>query len=172
VFAIFGDRSQQKPLLGMASRRNRYRAAVFPLCVDSGRADIVSRLKIRPSEGSAPGFIHLPKGIEDEWLQQLASTRSVWKRSGGLLVREWTKAYHPRDHLFDLAVYGLAALRMLGPAYIQRLGTLAAKLSEPVEGGAEAVSPPAEVDDQEVPAPLIRLPQRGSSWVRKGRWPR
>lgn len=169
VFAVFGDRTQQKPLLGMPQRRNRYRAAVFPLCVDSGRADVLSRLRIREP---GAGFIHLPTHIEDEWLRQLASTRSIWRRSGGLLVREWTKAYHPRDHLFDMAVYGLAALRMLGPAFIQKLGARAAKLSELVEGDTEAVSPEVEGEEQEEATVPVRSAPRGSSWVRKGRWPR
>ena len=168
VFAIFGNRLQQKPLVGIPSRRasNRYGAAVFPLCVDTGRADIVSRLRIRER---GAGFVHLPKGLDDEWVKQLASTRSVWRRSGGLLVREWTKAYHPRDHLFDLAVYGLGALRMLGPAFIQKLAGRAKKLSEVVEGAEVEALPEYGVEPEVAAAPVGPRPRRqASAWIRAG----
>ena len=172
VFAIFGDRSQQKPLVGTPKKASRYGSRVFPLCVDSGRADVLARLKMREV---GPGYIHLPAELEEEWIKQLASTRSVWKRSGGLLVREWTKAFHPRDHLFDLATYGLAALRMLGPAFIQELSSLAAKWSEVVEGqpGSDEERPEAQAEEtQPMPDPNARpVPRpRGSSWVRGGLW--
>lgn len=171
-FAIFGATTQQQPLVGVpkSRRSNRYGAAVFPLCVDTGRADILSRLRIpMPAGGPArgPGFIHLPKGLEEEWIRQLASTRSIWKRSGGQLVREWTRAFHPRDHLFDLATYGLGALRMLGPAFIQRLAVMAGALSEKVEEGPEAPPEPApEAEPAPEPAIPPQFQPRGSAWVR------
>ncbi|HKQ57966.1 MAG TPA: terminase gpA endonuclease subunit [Candidatus Eisenbacteria bacterium] len=171
VFAVHGDKSQQKPLLGIPSRRNAYKAFVFPLCVDSGRADVLSALRIREP---GAGYIHLPAELEEEWIKQLASTRSIWRRTGrsGDLVREWTRAFHPRDHLFDLAVYARAAVLMLGPAFVQRLGALAAKLSEPVEGEPEPIEEPEEVGEPEaepdLPAAVTPLPARGSSWVQKG----
>lgn len=170
VFAVFGERSQQKPLLGVPKKVNRYGARAFPLCVDSGRADVLARLKIRDP---GAGYIHLPKEVDEEWIRQLASTRSVWRRSGGMLVREWTRAFHPRDHMFDLAIYGLAALRMLGPAFIQELAALAAKWSEVVEGGPVE---PSQVAEAEAPPPVAppQLPpgQRGSRWIRSALWPR
>ncbi len=169
LFAIFGDRSQQKPLVGVPSRRggNRYRATVFPLCVDSGRADVLSRLRLQKP---GPGYIHLPNGLDEEWIRQLASTRSIWRRSGGQLVREWTRFGHPRDHLWDLACYGLAALRMLGPAFIQQLGARAAKLSEVAEGAEEPPAPEIGSAEAEAePVTAVPLPRpRGSSWVRAG----
>jgi phage terminase large subunit GpA-like protein len=166
VFAIFGDRSQQKPLVGMASRRNRYRAPVFPLCVDTGRADVISRLKMRDR---GAGFVHLPKGIELEYLKQLTSTRAMWKYVTGKMTRVWSRTYHPRDHAFDLNVYALAALRMMGPALIQDLARRSAEYSKPAPGGERmdgGTAAPTPAPDPVAPKPTPF--QERNAWVRAG----
>jgi phage terminase large subunit GpA-like protein len=162
VFAIFGETTQQKPLVGMPQRRNRYRSPVFPLCVDTGRADIISRLKVRDR---GAGFIHLPK-VELEFLKQLTSTRALWKWSKGRMTREWTKAYHPRAHVFDLYVYTLAALRMMGAPFIRDLARRAAERSKPAPGGESLEgAPAAPVSDAPAPPRPPSPLQRRSSWV-------
>ena len=89
VFAIKGSSVTGKPLVGRPSAHNRYHAQLFPLCVDTGKDSVMSRLQI-PSLG--PGFVHLPDWVDDEYLAQLTAEKAVRKYVKGRgAVREWVK---------------------------------------------------------------------------------
>lgn len=153
VFAIKGGSERGKPVVPQrATNRNRYRARLYVLCVDSAKEIIMSRLKIK-EEG--PGFMHLPTWVhpdhDPEYLEQLVSEKAVWRwvKNKGT-VRDWIKT-RDRNEALDLEVYCLAALYILGRAYIKSLPELALALS----------APPGDEKD-EAPAPVT---QRRKGWV-------
>ena len=126
IFAIRGGGDQGKPLVGRAHKRNRYRANLFTLCVDTGKGTVYSRLRI----GSpGPGYVHFPDWIDEEYIAQLTAERALlkWKKGRGN-VREWVKR-RARNEALDLEVYALAALYILGSDVVRTLPERAAALS-------------------------------------------
>lgn len=58
------------------------------------------------------GRIHLPNGLPEGWLRQIASEHKVRERSGKKHVMRWVlKAGHLRNEAWDLLVYNAAAAR-------------------------------------------------------------
>jgi len=131
IFAIRGGSERGRPLVGRPSVNNRYRVKLFTLCVDTGKAMVYSRLRI--SEPGA-GYCHFPEDIIDaEYFEQLTAEKatSEWRRNKGT-VRVWHKL-RDRNEALDLEVYCLAALYILGPAFVRSLPERAAALSRPVD---------------------------------------
>ena len=58
VYAIKGRGGQGIPLVGKPGRNNRIGAVRFALGVDSGKATVMSRIKI---EEEGPGYCHFPR---------------------------------------------------------------------------------------------------------------
>lgn len=154
VFPIKGTKEQGKPLVGRPSRTNRIGVPLYPLCVDTGKEIVMSRLhmpKRSPDQpGPTAGYIHLPAGVDDEFLEQLTAERALRKLQGGRMVRIWDQV-RDRNEAFDLEVYALAALYMLGPALLKDLAMRAAAWNsapepepdpEPPAGGVEWPVPP------------------------------
>jgi len=130
VFAIRGTGEHDKPLVGRPSDRNRYRTKLFNLCVDTGKAIVLRRLRI---ETPGPGYCHMPDFIDEEYVAQLTAERAVWKhKKNKPPSREWLKT-RERNEAFDLEVYCLAALYILGPSFIQSLPQRAHQLSKGAE---------------------------------------
>ena len=81
-------------------------------------------------------------------------------------VREWVKL-RERNEALDLEVYSLAALHILGPAFVGALSERASKLAQPVSSETEAVTEPSSPVPPPLPAdPFRHHRQRGSAWVR------
>ena len=81
----------------------------------------------------APGYMHLPDWIEDEYLEQLTSEKAVRRyKKGRGAVREYIKT-RERNEALDLEVYALAALYSLGNAKLRSLGELVEGLAKPIE---------------------------------------
>lgn len=164
VFAVKGDVTRGKPLLGVPSRRNRYRTDLFLLCVDTGKSDIYARLQQR---APGPGYFHFPEDMNPEFFKQLTSEKALYKSKG----REWIQTY-PRNHVLDATVYGLAALRMLGSKFIRDLGARAEWLRKPPANAPPPPPPPEEGDTETMPpAPIAPPPtplQQRDSWLRRG----
>lgn len=115
VFAIKGGSVVGRPLVNPPSIHNRYKVPLFVLCVDTGKDLVVGRLGIgKPG----PGFYHLPDWVDDEFIFQLTAERAVRRYVKGRgSFREWVKL-RERNEAFDLYVYALAALYILGPRAI------------------------------------------------------
>lgn len=161
VFAIKGGTLRGLPLVGRPSSRNRYRAKLFTLCVDTGKAAVLGRLRIA---AVGPGYCHLPEFVDLEYLEQLTAERAIPKRTkGGVTVREWVKT-RPRNEALDLEVYALAALYILGPPVIRTLPERAAALSAPLE---EAENRGGSTGGGTAPASPAKPPRR-RGWV--NRW--
>lgn len=161
IFPIRGTQDLGKPLVGRPSTANAYHVPVFPLCVDTGKDIIFARLrKSPPAPGlPAPGFLHLPKWIDVEYLEQLAAEKKIPKYDKK--KRRTTRVWHQireRNEAFDLEVYALAALYMLGPAFLGKLASRAARLAEPTKE-----KPTAPAEQQRIQR---RLRRRGG-WVKR-----
>ncbi|MFH1866353.1 MAG: terminase gpA endonuclease subunit, partial [Candidatus Eisenbacteria bacterium] len=126
IFAVRGGSERGKPVVGRPSDHNRYRAKLFTLCVDTGKEIVYSRLRIA---APGPGYCHLPEWIDEEYVAQLTAEKAVrkWVKNRGT-VREWIKT-RERNEALDLEVYCLAALYILGPAFVRSLPERAAALS-------------------------------------------
>jgi phage terminase large subunit GpA-like protein len=135
VFPIKGGSTAGRPLVERPSKHNRYNMPLFVLCVDTGKDLVFSRLRI-PSAG--PGFVHLPDWVDEEYLAQLTAEKMIRKYVKGRgAVREWVKL-RERNEALDLEVYALAALHIMGQAFVRGLAARAAKFSVPMLGLPEA----------------------------------
>jgi phage terminase large subunit GpA-like protein len=79
------------------------------------KAELYRRLwLVRTDEGYPPGWVHLPAGMEPEWIRQLVSEQLVTVRDRrGFSHREWQKL-RERNEALDCAVLARAALHELG----------------------------------------------------------
>lgn len=162
VFAIKGGSLAGRPLVERPSVHNRYRVKLFVLCVDTGKDIVLSRLQISPPNPPgtlAPGFIHLPTWVDEEYLAQLTAEKAIRKYVKGRgAVREWVKL-RERNEALDLEVYCLAALYILGSVFLRSLPERAAILARPMK---QAERPPAEPEQQ---VPVRRYRVRRGGWV-------
>jgi phage terminase large subunit GpA-like protein len=159
VYPVKGGTLTGRPLLERPSVHNRYRVPLFVLCVDTGKEAVFSRLLI---SSPGPGYLHLPDWVDAEYLAQLTAEKAIRKYVKGRgAVREWVKL-RERNEALDLEVYSLAALYILGPAFVRSLPERAARFAQPAAASETAdaeTKPPVAMD------PLLQLPRR-SAWVR------
>lgn len=135
VYGIIGRSGPNMPIVSAPSQKRTGRdARKFPLYtvgVDACKGLIHSRLKVTDA---GPGYIHLPlphqppgaafmPGLNEEHIAQLASEKLVVRHKSGVPVQVWQKT-RTRNELFDLFVYGIAALRLRKP----NLAEMAARL--------------------------------------------
>lgn len=118
VFAIKGVGGYGKEFVGKVSRTNRYKVPLFPLGVDTGKENLISRLKIEFEDN--PGYCHFPiekeKGYNEEYFEALTSEKRVTKYIRGKPKFEWVKKKsNARNEALDLRNYGTAALEILNP---------------------------------------------------------
>ena len=71
----------------------------------------------QPTDGGEypPGYIHLPDGVDAEWLQQLVAEQlvSIKNKRTGFTRQEWQKT-RPRNEAIDCRVYARAAAYAMG----------------------------------------------------------
>lgn len=120
VFAIRGRGGQGIPLVGKPVRNNRIGAVRFDLGVDSGKATVMSRLRI---EEVGPGYCHFPRdteaykrGYDLEYFRGLLSERLDFKYENGRASVRWVKTYD-RNEPLDVRNYATAALEILNPDF-------------------------------------------------------
>jgi phage terminase large subunit GpA-like protein len=157
VFAIKGGGQQGKPLVGRPSRHNGYQIVLLVLWVDSGKESVYSRLRIGTP---GPGYMHLPEWVDQEYVDQLTAEKAIRKYVKGRgAVKEWIKL-RERNEALDLEVYCLAALQILGAAFVKTLPERAARFSVKQDASAP---PPAEAEQQSSLRAARRPTRRG--WV-------
>jgi len=161
LFAVKGGTETKLPLVGRPSRHNRYRTPLYVLCTDTGKGTIIARLRI-PAPG--PGYIHLPEGLDAEYCEQLTSEKAIWRYSKGHTGRVWKKQ-RERNEAFDLEVYALAALKILGEPFIRSLGQRAQAWAQ---AAAVPATPTIEPEVGVRGTMPLRRPKRGwvDSWRR------
>lgn len=170
VFPVKGGSMAGRPLVERPSSHNRYHVPLFVLCVDTGKDLVMARMQIRMP---GPGYMHLPE-VDDEYLAQLTAERAVRKYVKGRgAVREWVKL-RERNEAFDLEVYALAGLYIMGPVFIRSLKERAARFAAKV-GTAEADIQQAGSDIQPQPQVTgpVAPPRPTRGWITEGlsdRW--
>ena len=179
VFAVRGGHAVGLPLVGRPTATNSHGARLYTLCVNTGKDTLSARLRINMP---GPGFMHLPETVGKDYVDQLTAERCFTKFIRGRgSVRIWEKI-RDRNEAWDLEVYCLAALKILGEPFIRTLATRAARYRVPVlkldgtpEGAQEQSAIPAPVPVQD-PAPEPHgeppaAPQRtGMGRAQRGGW--
>lgn len=159
IFAIKGGSITGAPLVARPTDSNRYRIKLFVLGVSSGKDMVMARLQI---DNRGPGYVHLPDWADDEYLAQLTAERAIRKYVRGRgSVREWVKI-RERNEAFDLEVYALAGLYIMGPALIKQLAARAKRWEQPPDAPAEEPTPPVAPN---VGTGFVRTPARRRSWA-------
>lgn len=187
-----GQSQRGKRLLGMptmqdVSHKGKTLARgvqLWPIGTDTAKEQIYKRLDI---DTPGPGYMHFPRGLPDEYFEQLTAEKMIRRRVRGADVVEWVKT-RERNEALDLEVLCNAAALYAGAARAnwdlieqalnpdQRdLFSAAAKaaaavmqtLAEPHNKGADAAPPitaPA-AKAMHTPAPRAWIPQR-ANWLR------
>lgn len=118
IFAIKGMGGSGYPLLYKLYRSKEENAAVFILGVDSGKAKIMGRLKIKEP---GAGYCHYPdddnKGYDRIYFKGLISEKLVRRKQKGQVRLIWEKvaAATKRNEPLDLRNYAQAAFEILNP---------------------------------------------------------
>lgn len=153
VHAIYGIPVRGKNLVERFTVKNKFRVKTWPLCVNTGKATVLSRLQIADP---GPGYVHLPPDVDEEFVQQLVAEKGVRKYVAG---EGWVTVYkkiRDRNEAFDGFVYATAALHTTGRPFIATLGKRAEQFAKPPE-------PPAAPKPESPLAPILRRPRR--NWV-------
>lgn len=156
VYAAQGTDSRVRDTLKRAPRKTRDRIKPWTVDADHFKTILLRRIKgtLATAEHGGPGFLHFNHTPDAEYFAQLGAEIRKKERVG----RRWRwviKQVRTRNEAIDLEYLAIAALHTLGVPFIDRLGDLAAKMSEP-----------APDDDPADPTPPTRTPPpRGSSWA-------
>jgi phage terminase large subunit GpA-like protein len=159
-------------------RMLRHGLKLWTVSVSTWKADLYRRLWLGRGDAAEypPGWVHLPRAIEPEWVKQLVAEqlRTVKDRRG-FARQEWAKL-RDRNEALDCAVLARAALWLLGAdrygeRFWQRLRDevadaplrasevpTAGKVAEPA-----AAIPPAPVAEAIRPRGWL---QRSGGWLR------
>lgn len=139
---------------------------LWTVSVSTWKADLYRRLWLKRTESEEypRGWVHLPQGVEIEWVKQLVSEqlRTVTDRRG-FQRQEWAKL-RDRNEALDCAVYARAALWLMGAdRYGDRFWRQATDAIEP-EPVPVAVTVPPTAPAVTAP-PAVRF--RDSNWIRR-----
>jgi phage terminase large subunit GpA-like protein len=139
IYAIKGDKNTPgRPIVGRPSLHNRYKIPLFLIGLDAAKETAMSRLRIK---SPGPGYRHFPEELDSEYFEQLLAEHPLREfRKGVGIVRTWVTT-RERNEAWDLTVYGIAALYLLGPAMIRSLGDRAEQFAKPPEAGPEPEAP-------------------------------
>ena len=124
VYAIKGSSSAGHPIATRSSGKSKAGAALWLVGTDSAKDLIHGRMR---KEEPGAGFMHFSTKLDEEYFMQLTAERPVPTYRKGVPVREWRVVPKGRrNEAFDLAVYGVAALRILRPNFTKIAANLAA----------------------------------------------
>jgi len=136
VWAVKGVGGDGKLLLHSTFKSKIASATVFNLAVNTGKDDVVARLRITKP---GPGYCHFPRGGTQDHMNQYESVRGYDERyfagltaekrvsvktRGGFHRFEWRKQSGQANEPFDLAVYNLAAL-MISKVNLEKIAAKA-----------------------------------------------
>lgn len=111
--AIKGVPGTGKPIVGRPMKNTLMNARVIPLGVDTIKEIAVARLRV--SDADAAGYCSFPMtdAYGDDYFLGLTAEEVQTRYHKGFPRREWVKV-RKRNEPFDLRVYNIAALEMLG----------------------------------------------------------
>jgi phage terminase large subunit GpA-like protein len=119
IFSGKGRGGAGIPFISKPARNNRIKAALFTIGVDSGKADIMARVRI---EEEGPGYCHWPreqeKGYDLNYFKGLLSEKLVFKYINGQTKAKWEKITDSiRNEPLDCRNYATAAMEVLNPNF-------------------------------------------------------
>ena len=187
VIATKGDGTQGKPILGNAvlvdvnhrGKKIKNGARLFHIGVDAAKERFYGRLQLGIDsesgdvvEHDGPGFQHFPRGLPDEYFDQIGSEKLHRRKMRDTEVHEWIKT-RDRNEALDLKIGCYAVAIYAGMQRINwehRAGLInpaqrdifqeAAKQDAAQQDGATPL-PVAEIVIQETPAEPSRARERG-----------
>jgi phage terminase large subunit GpA-like protein len=158
VFATIG-RDGDRPIVSAPSEKRFGRdprpVRLYTIGVDMAKALLASRLQLT---AIGPGFVHLPKTVDEEFIAQLTAEKLVTRYAHGVPVRQWIQT-RPRNEALDCANLALAALRLLNPRLAAMAEILAATPPAPPaarpDAPGPAATPAAPPQRRMVPSPYL-----------------
>ncbi|MCC6717529.1 MAG: phage terminase large subunit family protein, partial [Acetobacteraceae bacterium] len=144
-------------------RKLRRGLKLWTVSVSTWKADLYRRLWLGRGEAAdfPPGWVHLPRAIEVEWVKQLVAEQlQTVKGRRGFARQEWVKL-RDRNEALDCAVLARAALWLLGAdRYGERFWQ---RLRDEVENTPVATqTPPGEPPAS---PPVVAAAARHRSWL-------
>jgi phage terminase large subunit GpA-like protein len=150
-------------------RKVRGGLRIYTVAVSTFKIELYRALYLkRESDAFPAGWVHLPAGVDPEFVKQLASEelRTV-KDKRGFVRQEWAKL-RERNEALDCAVYARAALWLAGA---DRMGTRfwhpRAMSVAPPRAAPEV---PAVLEPVAVPAAAVAAPVARPRWQARGSW--
>lgn len=117
IFSIKGRGGAGVPFVSKPTRSNRLGTALFTIGVDSGKADVMARVRI---EDEGPGYCHWPrdaeKGYTLEYFKGLLSEKLEFKYVNGQTKVSWKKVVE-RNEPLDCRNYATAAMEIVNPNF-------------------------------------------------------
>ena len=134
-------------------RKIKRGVALWTVAVSSFKGELYRFLRLAgPTDedvdagsGWPPGYVHLPRGITSEWVQQLTAEHLVTVKGRSAVPRlEWKKL-RERNEALDCRVYARAAAWLIGADRFEdlRWQQLEIQLDPPQAAPGEAEPPPA-----------------------------
>ena len=111
VYASKGYAGSGRAMVSRPTRGIKFKAALFPLGVDSAKDLIYNRLKI---ETPGAGYCHFPSNYDLEYFLQLTAERRIVKYRYGRPYFLWVPK-RARNEVLDCRVGALCALEILRP---------------------------------------------------------
>jgi phage terminase large subunit GpA-like protein len=149
-------------------RKLRRGLKLWTVSVSTWKADLYRRLWLGrgDAEELPPGWVHLPRAIDVEWVKQLVSEQlRTTKDRRGFARQEWAKL-RERNEALDCAVLARAALWLLGAdRYGERFWQqLRDQIADaPLEATPSASAAPAPASSPQ--APVTSETQRPRGWL-------
>lgn len=155
------------PILGRPKYMKHAGISLYPVGVDGAKTEFL-RSQIHEKE-HGPGFVHLPDWIKTDQLEQFVAEKRTRRIHKGAVIYEWMKKSPDiRNEALDCRVYARAALEMLGPKFLRKLGEKAALLA----GTAQPVSdaPPKPVPTYTEQAKVAKINKALRRQTGRGGW--
>lgn len=166
-------------------KRLRQGARIWTVATSTFKSELYRNLRqTKPTEEQLEagadwpiGYVHLPRGVEDEWVRQLVAEQLVTsKNKKGFLHLEWQQV-RDRNEALDCRVYARAAAWLLGvdrwnEARWQRLDAQMPRRGDPIPlpdaapaaAIEAATAPPVPVAGVLVPRRPARRDYNGLEW--------
>lgn len=134
VMAMRGANVPGAAALQTPSPKSKAKGRLWTMGTEALKDLLYARLKLTTA---APGYVHFPIQVEDEYFRQLASEKAVTRYVRSRPVRQYQLKAGHRNEALDCAVLALAALIALGPIR-DHLGVLVDQVNEAGRSGRKA----------------------------------
>lgn len=134
IYATKGKGDNDRPIIGRASYKNKYKAPLFIVGTNAAKERVFSRLNMtlkfneEEMNGPNPGIMHFPLEYDREYFEQLTAEKVRTKFIRGFETRVWEKNPGARNEALDITVGNFVALEILQPNFKKLKQNLALKI--------------------------------------------